>query len=168
MTDLTDETSADISILGRLREKRRESAHKQIIDLDIPGYDGELVVRYRLLDPLVERKEIADRVLAKFRESNQDAEREYYILTDTLIAACVAIFARVDGKLVPLAGEGTVTTFEDTTDLAELLAFDEPETTRATVEQVFIDNKNAIKGQGMQLSFWMLDPSRDLSKGLFG
>jgi hypothetical protein len=166
MTDV--EATPDVSVLGRLRDKRRNAAHKQVVDLAVPGYDGELFVRYRLLDPLVERKEIADRVLAQFRENDQDAEREYYILNDTLIAACVAIFAKVEGKLVPLAGEGTVTTFEDTEDLADLLAFDPADTARLTVERVFLDNRNAVKGQGMQLSFWMLDPSRDLGQGLFG
>lgn len=168
MTDIAHDTMADTSIVGRLREKRRQGAEKQTIDLPVPGYDGELVVRYRLLDPLVEGKELGDRVGGEFRGASLDAERGYYLAVDTLISACIALFAKVAGKLVPLAGEGTVTSFEDTHDLAEMLGFEPLDTTRKTVEAVFIGNKVAVNGQAMHLNLWMLDPSRDLDAGLFG
>jgi hypothetical protein len=167
MSNVTHDPT-DTSIVGRLRAKRRAASEKQTIDLPIPGYDGELVVRYRLLDPLVEGKELGDRIAGEFRGPSLDAERGYYLAVDTLIAACVAIFAKVNGDLVPIAGEGTITSFEDTDALADLLAFDPLDTARKTVEAVFVGNKVAINGQSVHLNVWMLDPSRELDRGLFG
>lgn len=149
-------------VLDAIRAKRRKLADEQTHDMPVPGYGGELVVRYRLLDPLVEGKDIGDRVQSQFSGAGQESERVYFGLVDGLIAACVAIYAKVDGELVPLAGEGSLTTFEDTDDLAELLGFTPKPTTRETVAEVFGGNKIAVSGHGIALQRWMGDTSGEL------
>lgn len=153
------EDTQNDTVMGQLRGKRQRLAAEQTVDLPVAGYGGELVVRYRLLDPLTEGKAIGDRVLAQFKEQD---ERVYHALVDSLIAGCIAIFAKVGTELVPLAGEATVTTFEDTTALAELLAFDEPAGARKTVEEVFGGNRNAVIAHGLKLQNWMADPAGEL------
>jgi hypothetical protein len=168
MDDIMETTTHDTSVLASLREKRRNAAANLTTDMPIPGYAGELVVRYRLLDPLVEGKTIGDRVQAQFSAAGLESERVYYGLVDGLIAACVAIFAKVGDELVPLAGEGTVTTYEDTDDLAELLGFTPAATTRATVVEVFggSEHKIAVSGHAIRVQRWMSDPSGELNQGL--
>jgi hypothetical protein len=151
-----------ISILDLLKERRRDAATHTTTDIPVPGYGGALVVRYRLLDPLVEGKEIGERVASQFKGADEHAERMFYSLVDAMIVACVAIFAKVNDALVPLAGEGTSTTFEDTTDLAEMLGFPEPGTTRETVEAVFAGNRIAVSGHAQRLQLWMADVHGDL------
>lgn len=166
MDHITEER--DSTVLGQLRAKRRKAAEETTTDLPVPGYDGELVIRYRLLDPLVEGKAIGDRLERQFKAADQDSERVYYGLVDGLIAACVAVFAKVGDALVPLAGEGTVTTLEDTDDLAELLGFEPCETARETVEAILGDKRIIVSGYARRLQMWMGDPSGELNRGIFG
>lgn len=165
MIDETQQTKG--IVLDSIREKRRKLADEHTTDLPVAGYGGELVVRYKLLDPLVEGKQIGDRVSAQFKDD--EAGRMYYSFVDTLIVACVGVYAKVDGRLVPLNGDDTLApTFEDTDELAELLAFDPQLTARETVYQLFGRNRVALEMHAQQLTAWMADPAGELNRGILG
>lgn len=167
MIDETQQTKG--IVLEAIRAKRRKLADEHTVDLPIAGYGGELVVRYKLLDPLVEGKAIGDRVLAQFKGKDDDASRMYYGFVDTLIAACVGVYAKVGERLVPLNGDETLApTYEDTDDLAELLGFEPQTTARETVYQVFGGNRVALGAHAQSLAAWMADPAGELNRGILG
>lgn len=165
MIDETQQTTG--LVLEAIREKRRKLADEHTTDLPVAGYGGELVVRYKLLDPLVEGKQIGDRISAQFK--GDDAGRMYYSFVDTLIVACVGVYAKVGDRLVPINGDDQFApTYEDTDDLAELLGFEPQATARETVYQVFGCNRVALEMHAQQLTAWMADPAGELNRGILG
>jgi len=85
------------TLLSSLREKRNKIGSERHLELEIPGYDGELVVRYQPI-PWEEAKRITERL-----ENSKNPRKELYAQADVLIRACEEILARVEGKLVPLS-----------------------------------------------------------------
>jgi hypothetical protein len=155
--------AAGESILDRLREKRRQEAGRSTIDLPISGWGGDVIARYRLLDPLVEGRDIAERVRAQYREDQ--AAQEFYALIDTLIAACDGLYARdTDGEVKPLSlnGGGPATY---TVELAAALGVEEAATARDVVIGLFKGNKVAARAHALRLQMWMADPEGTLRLG---
>lgn len=159
------------TVIGRLRAKREALAREQTIDMPIPGYGGELVCRYRLLDPLTEGKEIGQRLQTQFPKKEQETELLHFVNVDTIVAACVGFFIKHPGSgdLHPLGDSadgmaGLAPTYEDT-QLAELLGF-EAETARQAVVAVFGGNRAAVNVHAMRLQSWMSDTSGELTQGI--
>lgn len=69
------------------------------LELEIPGYRGKLVAKYKRID-YDEIKEISKRGAKMSRAHDEEAPLK--VQADTLIAACVGIFTPVDKELVPL------------------------------------------------------------------
>jgi hypothetical protein len=143
------------SLLDRIREKRHDATAEATLDLPIPGWDFELVARYRLIDPLVEGKDIAQRIRKQFRGDPESAE--FWTLIDTMIAACEGLYGREgDEPLKPVSVNGD-RPVRFGPDLAE--ALDLPDATaRDVVVGVFRGNKAAARAHGVRLSAWMMDP----------
>jgi hypothetical protein len=154
------------SLLDSLRAKRERLAASKTTDIPIPGYGGELVVRYRLCDPLVEGKQIGDRLLEQFKGADQESERMYFMFVDTLIAACDGIFVKVGDELVSLDEEGDTIDYGDPR-LGEFLGFT-ADTARDAVLAVFGDNKIAVTQHGRQLQLWMGDTTGELNRSTLG
>jgi hypothetical protein len=95
---------AEISVLERLKQKRESIGAKKFHDMDIPGYDGELVARFKRMrwEALKDIAEQAEQSQAKRKELNGHA--------DVIATACEELFIK---KVLP-GGE------EELTPLREL------------------------------------------------
>lgn len=142
------------SALERLRVKREESANNTTVDLPVTGYGGEMLVRYRLVDPLIEGKEIGARIDREFKDDGESAE--FYAKVDTLLAACQGFYMRgPDGKEA-IDPDGTgVCVYEPR--LADGLGI-EHECARDILLGVFNGNKVAVGMHAMRFLEWMGDP----------
>jgi hypothetical protein len=89
------------SDLDRIRERAAKGPANKTHDLDIPGFNGELSVRYKVLP--FERA----RAIELERASDPSDWRELRVMMDEMIEACECILVSgEDGQMVPLAGEG--------------------------------------------------------------
>lgn len=162
----TEDTPAPATGMDMLRAKRAEAAKRTTIDLRVPGYDGLLVARYRLLDPLIEGREIGDRVTAQFK--GDETSQIHYMHVDTLIRACEGLYLRGDnGTLEPIDPEGTGEPVKYDHRLATGLGFDvDPaQPARSALLAAFNGNKVAINIHAGQLQQWMGDPTGDHGLG---
>lgn len=168
---MTEETATPVasapgSLMERMREKHRVALANKHHDMPIPQFGGELVCRYKLLDPLTDGKEITDRIIGQFKDD--ETALSYYGLVDLLIEACIGFYVRGDdGNLVLLdPDEQGPITYNDPR-LAAFLGIDagDPPSARNVLLGVFADNKVAARAQGQQLNEWMADPAGDARLG---
>lgn len=159
-------SSSGGSLMDRIRQKRADLAALRTIDIPVAGYGGDLVARYRLLDPLVEGKEIAERTRGQF--AKEPADQMYYGIVDSMVEACTGLYGRGHVELVPLDdedGSGAMT-YSDAR-LGEFLGFEADEA-REAVLQVFAGNRNAVIAHGLLLQKWFADPSGELDQRTLG
>jgi hypothetical protein len=154
------------SVMQRLREKRKSISERNEIDIDIPGYDGELVARYRLMEGH-EFELIGKKVRRQFKST---ADRLTYGSADTLIAACVNILIRgADDRLYPLGDliglPGEPIRYDDR--LAEFLKF-EANSARDVILGVFANNELALAQHQVKFARWTSDTSKDVSEDFLG
>lgn len=156
------------SILGGLQARAR-AAHEQIkdrhLDLELPSYGGELVVRYRppdfgVIQPKMERFLMLE------------GDERLYSSCDLLIACCEMVLIRIDGELTPLheavtsdSSGGDVADFATPVKLDERLVRavgrtmplaeeDGPGPGRLAVITAIGDDY-ALVGQATQVSIWL-------------
>lgn len=151
--------TADVpsSVRDRLRAQRQEVQRQKWCDITIPGYDGELVARYRLVDG-EELEKVGSRLRHK---SKNQADRLVNGSMDTLIMACEGFYVRSqrDDQLYPIQDEtGEIMRYDDR--LAEFLNFP-AESARDVVRGVFGNNEMAIVQHNAKFSAWLADTSRD-------
>lgn len=84
------------NLLDELRERRAEIGSDRTMDLEVPGYDGLLVVRYRRL----EWDEISK--IATKTEKSKNPRRILLHQVDVLIAACEQVLIVHEGSLKPI------------------------------------------------------------------
>jgi hypothetical protein len=147
------------SIGERLRRKRTLIAEQKTHDIDIPGYEGELFCRYRLISgPDV------DKIVKRVRATVQDkSQRQTVAIQDTLIEACEEFWLREDGREYPLREHPDVANHDIPVKydgkLAEFLAFadelSERRGAREVVLGLFGGNDLAMAAHGTRLSQWM-------------
>jgi len=147
------------SILDQIARERRELADKTEVTLPIPGYTN-LFCRYRLIDALVEGKQIRDR-LASIRN---EEERVAAGAIDTLVEACTGFYGREPGgELVPIDPDGSgPLVYEER--LAEAFQF-EAETARDVVWGLFGGRRAAIMEHFRLYAEWSADPSSVVTLG---
>ena len=126
------------SLRDRLRAARIEQQAETIHELPIPGYDGQLVVKYRNPD-WKERR----RVMMHIKGPDVVA-RELEAAADTLVVSCVGVDAHVDGETVALP-------YKLDKGLAEYLLDEQVETDRQAVFVVF-PSETALMAHLEQLS----------------
>jgi hypothetical protein len=91
------------SALERIRERYTQGSANETVDLDVPGYEGDVAVRYRVL-PFEKARELE---IAATREPQSNPYRELRVMMDELIHACDCILVRVEGgDRVPLTEGG--------------------------------------------------------------
>lgn len=149
--DTTTSGGEGVSVLGNLKARREaiiENAHK---DLPVPRWrDPEIFVRFRPVDHSVIRK---GQVAVEKALDRDKARREVEVNSDLLIAACVGVYAVIDGveySLRPGDPEGELTTFDD--DLAENLGL-EGSTARAVVKGLYIFDGDILRTAGEVIDF---------------
>lgn len=86
------------SIMGKLRQQHQDMKQSKTLDLPIPGYDGMLVAKYRLLH-IKELEIIGERVQ---REVTGTGERVTLSSIDAIATACLGLYYNRDGELVGL------------------------------------------------------------------
>lgn len=90
-----DDMSKPITPIAALQQRRERLTKERHTDLAVPGYGGDLVMRYRALD-YEDLVEITDR-------EDERKGAELATRSDVLIAAAVGAFWREErGELVPL------------------------------------------------------------------
>lgn len=142
-----------------LREKKRQQDH---LDLVVPGYEGELGVRYR---PLPEEKvtQFAERIAKKGGVPGLSAAQD--LVADA--AECILV-RDDDGNLVPLRDdEGTVTFAEGLNEYLDI----ETDSVRETIRETFSPGGTqpmAIVGHAGSVMAWMQGNDSEVDKALLG
>jgi hypothetical protein len=136
-----------IDPLASIRRKQQALQHAQTEDFDLPGYDGELVVRYRRLGLDGYRK-----ALIGSADTELDANIQF------LIDACDGIYRRRDdGTLHPLWPDDVEHRPTDAPrygDMDDLLGL-EHDTVRRSVLALFGDNELVVTEHSGMVEAWM-------------
>lgn len=157
------------SIRDALVAKREHNAAHRTTDLDIPGYEGKLFCRYKLLDSK-RLNSIGDRVMKTMREND---ERALAGALDTLIAACDEFYVRYEGREIPLReviGQEEQVRYDSA--LATFLKFEgelpETPTARSVAMALFLNNEIAIAAHNHSLSRWMMGNEAEVDAEFLG
>lgn len=149
------------SLKDRLRRQRQEQAENKFHDLDIPGYNGEMFIRYRLLES-TELDSISQKVR---QETRNRSDRVLLSALDSLIMSCEEVWVRENGKEIPLRQyeeyEGSKEVpVRFNIELAEFLAFTDmlpdPPTARSVVLAMFGGNDIAAQAHSAANAQWMM------------
>lgn len=135
----------------QLRRKREEIGSQETIDLDVPGYDGMLVARYRSL-PYDEIKAIADSA-----EAGSNPRKELVANADFLIRACEQVLIRDEAGLRPISADFPEIGEEPCgfdVRLAQALALEGVDSARQVILKVF-NNDLGLVSQYIDVSAWM-------------
>jgi hypothetical protein len=140
------------SLLARLRDHAREAQKGKTYDLPVPGFQGELVLRFAPLDIAT-----VERLAAKASSTSSGVSETL----DAMVRACVGVYGReADGHLEPLEDEQGPVRIEHR--LAVILGMTEPGsdtlTAREVVLRLFGGNAFALSAYVEKLSEWMTDP----------
>lgn len=135
------------SVVSRLRELRQSFGDSATVDLEVPGYRGELVARY---GPLA--WDVIRNLALRGERGRRNPEMGPILAADGLANAIVGFFTREDdGTLKPLTWNGApVTAFGE--DLRSVLGID-AQTVRETVREVFPDELALVAHYG-ELMEW--------------
>lgn len=161
--------TADDSLLADLQAKQRAIGEQRTLDLDIPGYGGMLVGRYKYV-PFEEISEI----IKKASKHRSDKRIAVKAACDVLIKTCEEILIQIDGKLLTLGDavrefDGDRITYSDPR-LSKAVAGVElakGSGARAQVRAVFGEredkpcNDYALIGHQEDVVAWLEDPERD-------
>lgn len=155
------------SIVDRLRKQREAAMENRTVDLDVPGYGGDLFIRYGQLDTKTLSR-MGDNIL---KTEKDRVQRAILVAMDVLIAACEGVYVRDNGQEVgvhEILGDEAPVRFD--MRLAEWLKFvdelPETPTARSIVMKLFIDNELAIGAQSQVLQRWMVSNENKLSEEL--
>lgn len=155
---------ADQNLLARLREKRAAIGAKKDVVVPIPGYDGELAVRYvwKPYEELARRGQQLQKV-------KDPTRRDLLAAADTLIQLCDEVVIpseETEDGWRPLAEEGEdAIRYDDR--LAEALGFT-ADTARETVFATFNGNDYAVLNTALQLSAWLQDATQEVDADFSG
>lgn len=163
--DESDVEPTDDSLLANLRAKRQAIGERKDLVLDIPGYGGQLVARYRY----VPYEEISG-ILRKAQKKIKDPEIEAKAAADVLIKMCAEILTRREPGEQPIGLgqavkelEGETITYSDPR-LAQVVgvqdALPERANARSLVRAVF-GNDYALIGHQEEVAAWAQDSERD-------
>ncbi len=153
--------SPESLILSQLRERRAKIGQgSDPLDLDIPGYGGDLVIRYKWT-PFSELTATAPQL----QRITQPTAQALAACADTLVAACEEVLIRVEGEVRPLSTDGTPIRFDDR--LADALGFDRTKTARQCAMQVF-KNDYALIEQSEAVMEWLRGTSQEVNDTFLG
>lgn len=164
--DAVSTTLIDHTILGTLRAQRAQiGAGANPLHLEVPGYDGRLVVAYKWTEPRA-----LSRTAKQLSQIKEPTEQMVAASADTLVAACEEVFVRVEenGNLVlkPLSTDGHPVTFSDPR-LAYALGFEDPRNARDMAIRAF-NNEYALMRQAGAVVEWLEDTTRKVNEDFLG
>jgi hypothetical protein len=149
------------SEIERLRELRRGITENRTIELDIPGYNGLLVARYRLLDWKTVRG-----IVKRLENKQSQSEAEMLSQMDTIASACVELLLRKeDDSLIGMDDSYGPVRYDK--HLCELLDLPVPSTAREAIVSVFVSDM-AIVGHHAKLLTWMQGEQEDVDEEFLG
>ena len=155
--------TVDTSILSSLRQARQKiGAGAKPLDIAIPGYDNQLVARFRWTP--VERLASTSKSLQNI---DNPATQRVAAAADALVQCCDEILVRVNGELKSLSTNEFPVTFSDGDRLSYALNFEKPETARECVRRVF-NNDYAVIDCAFKVMQWLEDTSRKVSEEQLG
>jgi hypothetical protein len=170
----------DGTVAGYLRAKREEIVQRgpAELELDVPGYDGALVVTYRYPDGG------SDQVVDAVTRAQNSKERDALVRAnaDVLVACCYDIRARVPGgELEPIDTDPTGDRSRFNKRLAALLGIDVPEEVRhparfvcqnvfspAAVASGVYEGDLALMNQGGEVVKFLVKADEELSELFVG
>jgi hypothetical protein len=168
LEDVDDEVASPAkptNQLERLKELRRKRGEeRRPLDLAIPGYEDQLIARYRVLDH--DKVEKLKRRVRKMVQA-QDDDAELKGAMDTIAAACVGMFVRQeDGSLKPMnecpsdleLGDEPIRYDER---LAEVLGIDSEGKVRTLIFQMFGEEGLIIENHFQRIDAWMSGVNED-------
>lgn len=180
MTDIeqTDAPAVGGSVLDAVRERRQKAEKRKHITLPVPGWDGGLCVRYRVIDPAASQR--AQRALNQLQAGESDElAAALQTLCEVLAVACVEMFGRGDDdELVPireaLGGDLAAIPVRYDQRLCDAVGITpEKQTEGAVVKAVFSDNDGhlnvvALTTHAERIGDWMADTSRPVENEILG
>lgn len=167
--DFSRDVDRPLSLQERLAGIRKDKAENRTYDIDIPGYDGELFGRYKLLD----EHKIAQLVNTARKTTKDPVERGIAAASDVLINALIELWVRDEGREIRLAEVmGLENPVRFDLHLAEFLKFKdelgETPNARGVLRKLFIDNGLAIGAHSQRLQRWMTTNGVELSEEILG
>jgi hypothetical protein len=149
------------SLLRGVRELRQEKlSADHFLDLDVPGYNGLIVARYRPYN--INRSEKRSLSMRKRMERGDPVLLDS--ACDTLIDACDEIFFRKDGKLIK-PDEGATIRYDQ--QLADLLEITNAPSARDVVKSVFFTDQSLIN-QSIAVEEWLKNAFQEVDDDLVG
>lgn len=159
--ELIAESGIALSLRDRLRKQREELRQNNRLELLVPGYDGELAVRYKPISD-GEMSRFADKI-NKGDDTGLDAARQMIVLaTDCLLV-------RKDGELVPWRDDdGEPVGFGE--QLATMLDIDADRAADVVAEVFSPDGVHplAVMAHGGALVNWMQGKDLEVDEALLG
>lgn len=176
----TAEENGSGGLLDRIVEIRKEviESSTTTLDLDVPGYQKLLIVRYRYIDGIV-----TEHMGKKLRKELKKIDGEGETLlgsVDTLIAACEQILVRDPGNENCLRDDkgkvtdlrpiqpGAIPPVQFDERLSEILKFDPPARSAREVVRGLFNNDHAIIRQNIALSQWLADTTKEVDQDFLG
>jgi hypothetical protein len=169
--DVVEEVKTDI--FSELQAQRAKiGAGSPPLDLDVPGYDGKLVLRFTWI-PIKQLARTGPQ-LAKIKEPTA---QQVAAAADAIAATCSEILVRVDGKLESLSvlmvdpenpsANDIPVTFIEGERVAFALGFTKAPDARTTVIRAF-KNEYALLDVAQRLSIWLEDTSKNVNEEYVG
>jgi hypothetical protein len=154
-----DHRAAPGSLLGRLRSRAAQLQRERLLDLDLPGWGGELVLRFRPLDV----GQLDRFVQAQAKRQTSDVSEGI----ESMATMCVGVFGRDGDRLIELADEDGPVRIEHRLGvlLGMPIAPDATLTTREVVTYLFGGNAFALGQFIERLAEWMQDPDATEAPG---
>jgi hypothetical protein len=165
MSDVEYEEGADVAIEPSLLDSLRQK-HQRIVEsleggyFDLPGFDGDLVAKYRVLNVRGDIASISNRVA---KQTKKELEQVLFAGLDLLARACEEIFVIKDNKRVPFAlalGPEEPPVRYDRR-LAELLNLEPADdSSRSVILAIWGQNEPMIMEHVQEVSRWMSDTTK--------
>lgn len=156
------------SHLDWLRARHAALSEDRTLDLEVPGYEGRLVVRYGPA-PWKSSERLQQAMVARLGNGRRDDARALLnAQADVLIAACRDVqFRNDDGELQPLDPTGEPITFGP--ELAQLVGADGVESARDVLFWIFgPTGEFGVTVQAGEVLAWTQDATRTANAEFVG
>lgn len=157
--NLTKNPNAEVgSVIERLREMRASFSDDAHVDIEVPGYRGELVARYGPLP-----WEVVRNIAIRGERGKRNPDIGPLLAADGLANAIIGFYIREGDELKPLTWNGLpVDSYGESLRL--VLGLTDAQTVRETVRSVFPDEFSLVSHYGTLME-WQAERD-DADEGL--
>jgi hypothetical protein len=147
------------SLLDRLRRQTAEAQRTRTHDMSVPGFHGDLLLRFRPLDVGQVERFVEARTQGRAGQISEGI--------DVMCTACVGVYARDGERLVELADASGPVRIEHRLGvlLGMVIPPDVTLTAREVTLQLFGNNAFALGSFVDDLATWMADPDAEVKPG---